>query len=154
MKSSSGAMPLLLNYLAKGFVILFALPVLGVWVAGSFICAVIAPIAGLLRTFGVSAIGMNLTPSYSVPVILSLPFSLVLAFLLLLSFYYTRRLLRKKSKLHQVAKRGISAAILRRRNTPFFVQNAPYLLFSLFLVCEARPTNEAQTAWQSCLRAA
>ncbi|ETT53518.1 MULTISPECIES: hypothetical protein [unclassified Paenibacillus] len=96
MKSSSaGAMPILLNYLAKGFVILFALPVLGVWLAGSFICAIIAPVAGLLRTFGVSAIGMNLTPSYSVPVFLSLPFSLVLASLLLLSFYYTRRLLRK-----------------------------------------------------------
>lgn len=43
--SSSGAMPILLNYLAKGFVILFALPVLGVWVAGSLICAIIAPIA-------------------------------------------------------------------------------------------------------------
>lgn len=91
--SSSGAMPILLNYLAKGFVILFALPVLGVWVAGSLICAIIAPIVSLLRTFGVSAIGMGLTPSYSVPVFLSLPFSLVLAFLLLLSFYYTRRLL-------------------------------------------------------------
>lgn len=60
--SSSGAMPNLLNYLAKGFVLLFALPVLGVWTAGSFICAIIAPIAGILRTFGVSAIGMNLPP--------------------------------------------------------------------------------------------
>ncbi|WP_341347055.1 hypothetical protein [Paenibacillus sp. FSL H3-0469] len=93
--SSSDAMPNLLNYLAKGVVILFALPVLGVWTAGSFICAIIAPIAGLLRTFRVSAIGMNLPPSYSVPVFLSLPFSLVLAFLLLLSFYYTSRLLLK-----------------------------------------------------------
>lgn len=68
MRSSSGPLPYLRNYLSKAFVILFALPVLGTWLAGSLVCAIIAPIAGLLRTFGVSAIGMRLTPSYSVPV--------------------------------------------------------------------------------------
>ncbi|WP_405109968.1 hypothetical protein MHH28_32340 [Paenibacillus sp. FSL K6-1217] len=95
MRSSSGPVPYLLHYLSKGFVILFALPVLGTWLVGSFVCALMAPIAGLLRTFGVSAVGMRLTPSYSVPEALSLPFGLLVGFLLALSFYYTRRLLRK-----------------------------------------------------------
>ncbi|WNS46413.1 hypothetical protein [Paenibacillus sp. MMS20-IR301] len=94
ISSSADAGSALLNYTAKGCVILFALPILSTWLAGSAICAVIAPIAGLLRTFGVTGIGMQLTPSYSLPAILSLPFSLCLAFLLALSFYYTRRLLR------------------------------------------------------------
>lgn len=95
MKTSAGIVPNLLKYLFKGFVILFALPVLGTWLAGSFVCAIIAPVAGLLRTFGVSGIGMKLTPSYSVPEYLSLPYGLVAGLLLALSFYYTRRLLRK-----------------------------------------------------------
>lgn len=95
MKLTFDFVPTLLKYSAKGCVILFLLPILSTWLAGSALCAVIAPIAGVLRTFGVAGIGMNLTPSYSLPNFLSLPFSLCLAFLLALSFYYTRRLLRK-----------------------------------------------------------
>jgi hypothetical protein len=95
MNPLSKGMSALLNVMAKGAILLFALPVLSVWLAGSAVCAAIAPIAGLLRTFGVTAIGMQLTPYYSVPTYLSLPFSLCLALLLALSFYYTRRLLWK-----------------------------------------------------------
>ncbi|WP_340022417.1 hypothetical protein MHI24_25815 [Paenibacillus sp. FSL K6-1096] len=95
MRSSSGPLLYLRNYLSKAFVILFALPVLGTWLVGSLVCAIIAPIAGLLRTFGFSAIGMRLTPSYSVPELLSLPYGLVVGFLLAWSFYHTRRLLRR-----------------------------------------------------------
>lgn len=95
MRSSTGPVPYLRNYLSKGFVILFALPVLATWLVGSFVCAIIAPIAGLLRTFGFSAVGMRLTPTYSVPEFLSLPYGLVVGLLLAWSFYHTRRLLRK-----------------------------------------------------------
>lgn len=94
MKHSSNSRPYILKFIAKGCVILFLVPVLGTWLAGSAICAVIAPIAGVLRTLGVDGIGMRLSPSYSLPVLFSIPFGLGLALVLSLSFYYTRRLLR------------------------------------------------------------
>lgn len=94
MSHYSNSRPYILKFIAKSCVILFFVPVLGTWLAGSAICAVIAPIAGVLRTLGVSGIGMRISPGYSLPVMFSIPFSLGLALVLVISFYYTRRLLR------------------------------------------------------------
>ncbi len=84
-----------MKYIYKGLIGLFCIPILSVWFAGSLICSVIAVIAGVLRTFGIGWIGMTIYPGVSVPESLSLPFGLCLAAVLMISFYYTRRFLRR-----------------------------------------------------------
>lgn len=84
-----------MKYIAKGIVVLFFVPILSVWTVGSGVCAVIALIGGVLGTFGFKGIGLNGFPDYELPNALSLPFGICLSLLLLLSFYYTRRLLRE-----------------------------------------------------------
>ena len=84
-----------MKYMAKGGVALFIVPILGVWTVGSLVCAVIALIGGVLGTFGFDGIGLNASMGYDIPDALSLPFGICLSLLLFLSFYYTRRLLRK-----------------------------------------------------------
>lgn len=80
---------------AEGAVALFIIPILSVWTVGSFVCAVIAVIGGILGTFGFHEIGLNGSSDYDLPDALSLPFGIFLSLLLFLSFYYTRRLLQK-----------------------------------------------------------
>ncbi|OMD97605.1 hypothetical protein BSK64_28390 [Paenibacillus odorifer] len=83
-----------LKNIAKGAIILFCVPILSVWAAGSVVCAIIAPIGGVLGIIGIQGIGLNAFPDYDLPNILSLPIGLCLSLLLFISFYYTRRLLR------------------------------------------------------------
>lgn len=83
-----------LRYLGKGCAAIFMVPVLSVWLAGSTFCAVLAPVAGILRTFGFKGIGMSLFPGFTLPDIWSLPYALLLTALLLVSAFYTRRLLK------------------------------------------------------------
>ncbi|GGG12443.1 hypothetical protein GCM10010912_66110 [Paenibacillus albidus] len=94
MGSSSYKGRTLFSYIAKGLTLIFCVPILGVWTAGSAVCAVIALIGAILGTFGYHGVAMNLYPGYSLPRILSLPFGLLLSLALLISFYYTRRWLR------------------------------------------------------------
>ncbi len=78
----------------KVFTLIFLIPILSVWTAGSGVCAIIASIAGILGAFGWKGIAMNLTPDYALPRIFSLPLGFGLALLLFISFVYTRRFLR------------------------------------------------------------
>lgn len=84
----------IIKIISKGVIAVFCVPLLSVWTIGSVVCAVIAPVGGLLGVFGIKGIGINIASDYNVPNILSLPFGLLLSLLLFLSFYYTRRLLR------------------------------------------------------------
>lgn len=79
----------------KIVVILFMLPILGVWTAGSAVCSILALIAAILGLFGWKGIALTLYPGYDLPHILSFPLGLVLALLLYASFVYTRRFLRR-----------------------------------------------------------
>ncbi len=54
MRHHSNSRPYILQFIAKSCVLLFLVPILSTWLAGSAMCAVIAPIAGVLRTLGVS----------------------------------------------------------------------------------------------------
>lgn len=84
----------ILKIIAKGATALFCVPILSVWTVGSIVCAVIAAIGGLLGILGIKGVGLNISPDYDLPRILSLPFGLCLSLLLIISFYYTRKLLR------------------------------------------------------------
>ncbi|MBY0014394.1 hypothetical protein [Paenibacillus typhae] len=79
----------------KIVVILFMLPILGVWTAGSAVCSIIAVIAAVLGLLGWKGISLTLYPGYDLPQILSIPLGLGLALLLYASFVYTRRFLRR-----------------------------------------------------------
>jgi hypothetical protein len=83
-----------LRFIGKGFILLFCIPILSVWTAGSIVCAFIALAAGVLGVLGWKGIAMNIYPGYSLPHLYSLPLGTILAFLLFLSFKYTRRSLR------------------------------------------------------------
>lgn len=78
----------------KGIIAVFCVPILSVWTIGSAVCAVIAPVGGILGALGIRGMGINMTSDYNIPNMVSLPFGLLLSLLLFLSFYYTRRLLR------------------------------------------------------------
>lgn len=83
-----------LRFIGKSFIVLFCIPILTVWTAGSIVCAFIALAAAVLGALGWNGIAMNIYPGYSLPHMFSLPLGMILAFLLFLSFKYTRRSLR------------------------------------------------------------
>jgi hypothetical protein len=93
MKAQAYGSTRVLTYFMKGLVSLFALPILSVWLVGSALCAGIAVIGGLLGTLGVPGIGLSMYSGQELPNILSLPVGAGLAAVLLISSYYTRRLL-------------------------------------------------------------
>ncbi|OBZ09076.1 hypothetical protein A8L34_23320 [Bacillus sp. FJAT-27264] len=95
MNSSTYSKASLFKLTIKSFLILFCVPILSVWTVGSLICAAISLIAALLGLFGWNGIAMNISPGYALPGILGFPAGLLLAFLLVLSSYYTRRFLKK-----------------------------------------------------------
>ncbi|MNM94857.1 hypothetical protein D3C81_1072760 [compost metagenome] len=70
-------------YFSSGFASMFIIPILGVVSIGFTICAVIAAIGGLLRTFGVNWFRMDLGNGIEVPTLLSLPAALLLSGILL-----------------------------------------------------------------------
>ena len=67
----------------KFLVCLFAYPVLTVLTIGLCICALISVLGGIARTFG-AGFRMDLLNHVSVPVLLSIPVSLVFSLLVLL----------------------------------------------------------------------
>ncbi|MFC3749035.1 hypothetical protein [Paenibacillus sp. GCM10012306] len=95
MSSSTYSKASLLKLTIKSFLVLFCVPILSVWTVGSLLCAAIAMVAALLGLFGWNGIAMNIYPGYALPGILGFPVGLLLAFLLILSFYYTRRFLKR-----------------------------------------------------------
>lgn len=67
----------------NGFGILLIVPTLSVLMIGLLVCAVIAFVAGLLRTFGMVSIQMNLGTGLEIPQIFSLPVGIVFGILFL-----------------------------------------------------------------------
>ncbi|MFF2908646.1 hypothetical protein [Paenibacillus sp. NPDC057934] len=99
MNSSTYSKGSLIKLTIKSFLILFCVPILSVWTVGSLLCAAIALIAALLGLFGWNGVAMNIYPGYALPGILGFPVGLLLAFLLVLSFYYTRRFLKESIRI-------------------------------------------------------
>lgn len=95
MNSMTGNRAAVLRFLGKGFVLLFGIPILSVWTAGSILCACIALAAAALGALGWDGIALNVYPGYSLPRFFSLPLGIILAFLLLLSFKCSNRFLLK-----------------------------------------------------------
>ncbi|WP_151733059.1 hypothetical protein [Paenibacillus tengchongensis] len=91
---SAAAVTRTVKGIGKGFILLFAVPILGVWTAGSLICAGIAVIAGILGAFGWEGVTLAFSPELSLPGILALPLGIVLALLLYGSHLFARRGLR------------------------------------------------------------
>jgi hypothetical protein len=77
----------LLLYVTSGFLSIIFIPVLGILSVTFGVVSIIIPILGLLRTFGA-------TPTYEVPVLLSFPFSLLVALILFGLFWICRKALR------------------------------------------------------------
>ncbi|WP_150265564.1 hypothetical protein [Paenibacillus tepidiphilus] len=94
MSGRSAALLHTLKFIGKGAVLLFVIPVLGVWAAGSFICTGIAMVAGMLGLLGWERVTLSFRPETVLPQILVLPFSILLAAVLLCSHIFTRRMLR------------------------------------------------------------
>lgn len=84
----------LLLYVTSGFLSIIFIPVLGILSVTFGIVSIIIPILGLLRTFGARWVQMNLTPTYEVPVLLSFPFSLLVALILFGLFWICWKTLR------------------------------------------------------------
>ncbi|WP_338751361.1 hypothetical protein [Bacillus sp. FJAT-52991] len=78
----------------KNFVLVLTLPVLAVLYVGLLISALLAALAGLLRTLGVEAVQINIWPDIAVPPILSLPCTLLVSLLLLFCAKYIKHLIK------------------------------------------------------------
>lgn len=83
-----------LRLVTKGLILIFVIPVLGVWTAGSLVCSVVAVLAAVLNVFNWDGITVILYPGYSLPRLTGLPLGLLLALLLLITCHYARRCLR------------------------------------------------------------
>ena len=73
------------------FFCLLAIPVLCVLYVGLIISALLSILAGVLRTFGLQQIEMSIWPGVSLPIALSIPFSLLFSLLLLYCSIYVKR---------------------------------------------------------------
>ena len=75
----------------QGFLCLLAIPVLSVLYVGLIVSALLSILAGILRTFGLQQIGMSIWPGISLPIALSIPFSLLFFLLFLYCSNYVKR---------------------------------------------------------------
>lgn len=75
----------------QAFFCLLAVPVLSVLYAGLIVSAALSILAGILRTFGLQQIGMSIWPGVSLPVLLSIPFSLLFSLLFFYCSIYVKR---------------------------------------------------------------
>jgi len=75
----------------RGFFCSLALLVLAVLYVGLVVSALIAILAGILRTVGVDQINMSIWPGVDVPVILSIPLALAVSVLLFYCSFYVKR---------------------------------------------------------------
>ena len=74
-----------------GFFCLLAIPILSVLYVGLIISALLSITVGVLRTFGLQEIGMSIWPGISLPISLSIPFSLLISILLFYCSIYVKR---------------------------------------------------------------
>jgi len=75
----------------QGFFCLLAIPVLSVLYVGLVVSALLSIVAGVLRTFGLQEIGMSIWPGVSLPIVLSIPFSLLFCLLFFYCSVYVKR---------------------------------------------------------------
>lgn len=75
----------------RTFWYLLTIPVLSVLYLGMILSALISMIAGILRTFGFEQIKMSIWHNVALPVVLSIPLSLVVSFLLIIGSLYVKR---------------------------------------------------------------
>lgn len=75
----------------RTFLYLLTIPVLSVLYLGMILSALISMIAGILRTFGFEQIKMSILHNVALPVVLSIPLSLVVSFLLIIGSLYVKR---------------------------------------------------------------
>lgn len=75
----------------RTFLYLLTIPVLSVLYLGMILSALISMIAGILRTFGFEQIKMSIWHNVALPVVLSIPLSLVVSFLLIIGSLYVKR---------------------------------------------------------------
>ena len=75
----------------QAFFCLLAIPVLSVLYIGLIVSASLSVLAGILRTFGLHQIGMNIWPDVSLPVAFSIPFSLLFSLLFFYCSIYVKR---------------------------------------------------------------
>lgn len=94
MRGRKDSRPPVAAFFGKGFILLFCIPILGVWAAGSMVCAGVSLAAAVLGLAGWDAVALNLNTGTALPRFLILPTGIALAGLLLLSYKYTRRALR------------------------------------------------------------
>ena len=75
----------------QAFFCLLAIPVLYVLYIGLVVSALLSIVAGVLRTIGFQQIGMSILPGISLPIILSIPFSLLFCLLFFYCSVYVKR---------------------------------------------------------------
>ncbi|MEK5108791.1 hypothetical protein MHI57_19135 [Cytobacillus sp. FSL K6-0129] len=75
----------------RSFLYLLAIPVLFILYIGLIFSAVFSLAAGILRTFGFEQIPMTIWKDIDLPVILSIPFSLILSIILFIVCIYVKR---------------------------------------------------------------
>ena len=75
----------------QAFFCLLAIPVLYVLYIGLVVSALLSIIAGILRTIGFQQIDMSILPGISLPIILSIPFSLLFCLLFFYCSVYVKR---------------------------------------------------------------
>ncbi|UQZ75045.1 hypothetical protein C2I17_11025 [Niallia circulans] len=75
----------------RSFLYLLAIPVLFILYIALIFSAIFSLTAGILRTFGFEQITMTIWKDINLPVILSIPFSLILSIILLIVCIYVKR---------------------------------------------------------------
>lgn len=83
------------NRIVNGFGALLIVPILSVLSVGLLVCSIIVILGGMLRTFGMDFLQMNIGSGLEIPQILSLPVALVTALLLVAVAFGGWKLLKK-----------------------------------------------------------
>ncbi|WP_096186361.1 hypothetical protein [Evansella halocellulosilytica] len=75
------------------FFYLLTIPVLSILYVGLIVSTIISMLAGILRTFGFEQIRMGIWPGIDLPVPLSIPFAIIVSFILIIILLYVKRLI-------------------------------------------------------------
>jgi hypothetical protein len=85
----------IVNRIVNSFGALLVVPTLSVLSGGLLVCSIIVVVCGILRTFGMDFIQMNIGSGVEIPQILSIPVALVTALLLVAVAFGSLKLLKK-----------------------------------------------------------
>jgi len=83
-----------IKIMIRGFLYSLTIPVLSVLYVGMVLSAIISMLAGILRTLGFEQIKMSIWQGIDLPVVLSIPLSLVVSFFLIIVSLYIKRSLK------------------------------------------------------------